>query len=50
MKRKRIGNRGIRVINNLVEATEGLTDKIAADMKFTRSVPIEIYKNRCRWH
>ena len=47
MKRKRIGNRGIRVINNLIEATEGLLDKIAADIKFTRSVPIEIYKNRC---
>ena len=47
MKRKRIGNRGIRVINNLVEVTEGLLDKIAADMKFTRSVPIEIYRNRC---
>lgn len=47
MKRKRISNRGIRVINNLVEVTEGLLDKIAADMKFTRSVPIEIYKNRC---
>ena len=47
MKRKRIGNRGIRVINNLIEATEGLLDKIAADIKFTRSVPIEIYRNRC---
>tara|TARA_R100000687_G_scaffold81346_1_gene78216 strand:+ start:976 stop:1563 length:588 start_codon:yes stop_codon:yes gene_type:complete len=47
MKRKRIGNRGIRVINSLIEVTEGLLDKIAADMKFTRSVPIEIYRNRC---
>ena len=47
MKRKRIGNRGIRVINSLIEVTEGLLDKIAADIKFTRSVPIEIYRNRC---
>ena len=47
MKRKRIHNRGIRVVLNLIEKTEGLLDKIAADMKFTRSVPIEIYRNRC---
>ena len=47
MKRKRIHNRGVRVVLNLIEKTEGLLDKIAADMKFTRSVPIEIYRNRC---
>jgi len=47
MKRKRIYNRGIRVVFSLIEKTEGLLDKIAADIKFTRSVPIEIYRNRC---